>query len=121
MTGGITSGTISIKSDVTPTAAFTWVPEADSGTLKSVMSGVIRKTSGRIAIVEITKRLRRNSRTSLRTTERMRVRLISTPRLDVVGDQLQIDVLERVVLLRQREDVRTGRDEGARDLGRHEP
>ena len=64
---------ISIRSEITPTAALTWGPVADSGILKMVIIGVIRKTNGSTAIVPITKRLRRNSRTSLRTTATIRL------------------------------------------------
>ena len=69
MTGGMTIGMISMRSEITPTAALSWVPEAESGILKIVSIGVIRKTNGSTAIVTITKRLRLNSRTSLRTTD----------------------------------------------------
>ena len=56
---------ISIRSEMTPNAARACGGGVDSGTLKMVTIGVIRKTSGSTAIVPITKRLRRNSRTSL--------------------------------------------------------
>ena len=59
---------ISIRREITPTAALTWGPEAESGILKMVIIGVIRKTNGSTAIVTMTNRLRRNSRTSLRMT-----------------------------------------------------
>ncbi len=39
----------------------------------------------------------------------------SSGRLDVLRDQLEVDVLERVPLLAEREDVRAGGDERARD------
>jgi hypothetical protein len=71
---------VSIRREITPTAALTWGPEAEAGILKMVIIGVIRKMNGNTAIVPITNRLRRNSRTSLRTTETMRLRLTIRPR-----------------------------------------
>src|SRR5581483_3219402 len=142
ITGGITIGTISISSDITPTAALTCEPEADSGTLNSVSIGVIRNTNGVTAIVPITKRLRRNSRTSLRTTFPTRCGLMPAPGageagasalwslrraygsssdLHVVVHQLEVDVLERVLRLSERKDVGAGGDERARHGRRRQP
>ena len=89
------------------------MPDADSGILKMVTIGVIRKTNGSTAIVPITKRLRRNSRTSLRTTATTRLQAHRC-RLDVVVDELEVDVLERVLRLGEREHVGAGGDERAR-------
>ena len=111
----MTIGMISISSEITPTAALTWGPEADSGILKIVSIGVIRKTNGSTAIVTITKRLRRNSRTSLRTTSGRAAG--SCARLDVVVDELEVDVLERVLTLGEREQIGAGGDERTRHRG----
>ena len=78
-----------------------------------VTIGVIRKTSGSTAIVPITKRLRRNSRISLRTTDPTRFEAHRFC-LDVVVDELEVDVLERVLGLGEREQVGAGGDERAR-------
>jgi hypothetical protein len=80
MTGGMVIGMISMRREITPTAALTWTPEAESGILKMVIIGVIRKMNGNTAIVPITKRLRRNSRTSLPTTATTRLWLTLPPR-----------------------------------------
>ena len=69
-------------------------------------------------MVPTRKRLRRNSRSSLPMTAAIRVRSSLSAGLGVFADQLEVDVLERVAALADREHVGAGRDERARQLRR---
>ena len=70
----------------------------------------MRKISGKIAIVQMMKPLCRYSRSSLRTMARTRLLFTFTsgPPL-VLVDQLEVDVLERVVRLPDRQHLGAGR------------
>src|SRR4029453_17414404 len=85
--------------------------EADAGRTKTTISGWMRKISGKIAIVQTMKPLWRYSRSSLRKIARTRLLLTPSPlaRLRVLVDQLEVDALERMLGLADRQHIGAGR------------
>ena len=87
----------------------------DAGSAKIWISGWSTKIRGRTAIVATMELLRRYSRSSLRKIARMRIALIlaSCRSFHVLVDQLEVDVLQRVARLADREHVGALLDERA--------
>ncbi len=101
-----------MPSRYTSTCSWASPPELDVVSVTTAMSGWMVKSSGRIAIPATSERLRRYSRSSLRMMARTRRRLtLISARLRVLVDELQVDILERMARLGDREDVGAGGDQ----------
>ena len=68
----------------------------------------MQKINGKMAIDQMSERLRRYSRSSLRTMARTRRALMLIGGLHVLVDQLEVDVLQRVARLADRQHVGSG-------------